>query len=348
MLASAPSNIILQTGNGMNLVSFSAVVGATSYSIQRSTNGVSFTTVGTTSSSLYLDSSVTVGTSYYYQVGSINGSGTSNYLACYPPSIVPCLPGQINLGYLRYQAQLQADKLNSQYLTTDEWNFNINQSTTELYDILINKYGEDYFFAPPLLISLTGAQFYPLPNGSNYSGAPAIYKLNGIDANVSGQAPGPNAGWVPLSRMNWSDRDRFTTWPGQAGALNNIYQMAYRQMGTNLFLFPQNTNMLIQLWYIPILSQMLLDTDMLSFSISGWSEFVIVDAAMKAMSKEESSEKWNLLAQRKMGLLERIGDTASNRDAGQNNSVSNFRATMGDPGFSGFGFGNGGFGGGGF
>ncbi len=349
MIAAIPQQIILQTGNGKNLISWDLVVGATSYSVQRGTDGITFVTVGTASTNGYVDSAVTVGVNYYYQVASVNGSGTSSYNACYPLSITPCLPGQINLGYIRYMAQLRADKLNSQYLTTDEWNWNINQSATELYDHLVDKYGDDYFFAPPLLIPLTGAQSYDLPDGANYSAAPALYKLNGIDVNISGSSTGPNAGWTPLSRSNWSDRDRYTTWPGQAGALNNIYQMSYRVMGNQLYLFPRNINMLIQLWYVPILAQMLQDTDMLAFSISGWSEYVIVDAAMKAMIKEESFEKWNALAQTKMGLIERIGVTAANRDVGQPNTISNFRATMGDPGFSswGNGFGGGGFGGGG-
>lgn len=351
MIALAPQNVILQTGNGKNLLSWINVVGAISYSVQRSTDGVSFTPVGTSAVNSYLDSTVSVGTNYFYQVASVNVSGTSPYNTCYPPSITPCLPGQINLGYLRYMAQLVSDKLNSQYLTTDEWNFNINQSACELYDLLVDKYGEDYFFAPALVISLSGLQFYPLPDGSNYliNGvpSPAIYKLNGVDANVSGATLGPNAGWTPLARSNWSDRDRYTTWPGQAGALNNIYQMSYRQMGNNLFLFPCNMNMVIQIWYVPLLAQMLQDTDMLPFSISGWSEYVIVDAAMKAMRKEESLEKWNTLAATKSGLIERIEVTAANRDVGQPNTVSNVRATMGDPGFSswGNGFGGGGFGG---
>lgn len=354
MIAGIPQNVILQTGNGKNFLVWNAVIGATSYSIQRSTDGLNFTTVGTSVGSKYLDLTPLVGIEYFYQVASVNTDGTSSYNTCYPVSITPCLPGQINLGYLRYMSQLMADKLNSLYLTTDEWNFNINQSATELYDQLVNHYGEDYFFAPALQIPMTGLNSYPIPDGSNYLDvnsipAPALYKLNGIDANVSGAADGPNAGWVPLARANWSDRDRYTTWPGQAGALNNIYQMSYRQMGNDIFFFPANQNMLVRIWYVPLLPQMLLDTDMMPFSISGWSQYVIIDAAMKAMSKEESFEKWNLLNSQKAGMVERITTTASNRDVGQGNSVSNIRAVMGDPGFSnwGNGFGGGGFGGGG-
>lgn len=352
MIPQAPYNIILQTGNGQNLLSWPIIAGATSYLIQRSTDGITFTPLGSSFSPSYVDSTALVGIAYYYQVASMNSSGVSNYAVPYPINIVPCLPGQINLGYLRYMSQLRADKLNSQYLTTDEWNWNINQSAAELYDILVTKFGDNYFLAPPLIISLTGAQSYALPDGSNYPIAgvpsPALYKFSGLDANISGGAPGPNAGWIPVSRSNWSDRDRYTTWPGQAGALNNIYQMSYRVMGSLLYLFPANFNMLVQLWYVPVLKQLLQDTDMMPFSISGWSEYVIVDTALKAMIKEESLEKWNALQTSKAQLLERIETTAANRDVDQPNTISNVRATMGDPGFSnwGNGYGGGGFGGG--
>lgn len=343
-----PVTPVLQTGNQQTLLSWPIVVGATSYSVKRSSDGISFSVVGTPTTNYYTDTTVVVGTTYYYQVASVNVNGTSTYTASYPASIVPCLPGQINLGYLRYHSQLKADKLNSEYLTTDEWNFNINQSANELYDVLVTKYGDDYFMAPYLLIPMTGLDYYPLPNGILYSAAPAIYKLLGVDVNVGGGVSSSNAGWVPVARFNWSDRDKYTTFPGQAGALNNVYQMSYREMGSNLFIAPANNNQTIRLSYVPMLRQMLADTDMMPFSISGWSEYVIVDAAIKAMDKQESFEKVASLDAKKTALLARIETTASNRDAGQPNTVSNTRGTMGDPGFSGWGggFGGGGFGGG--
>lgn len=342
-------NIVLQTGNGQNFLSWPIISGATSYKVNRSIDGVTFSTVGTPVTNKFLDSTVTVGTNYYYQVASTNGSGDSPFLASYPVNITPCLPGQINLGYLRYMSQLYADKLNSRFLTTDEWNFNINTSSFRLYNILVTNYGEDYFFAPPLQIPLTGLPSYPLPDGSNYNGAPAILKLNGVDANVSGASIGPNAGWVPLSRFNWSDRDKYTTFPGQAGALNNIYQTSYREMGNQLFIVPTNQNMLIQIWYVPIMIQLLQDTDMLPFSFTGWYEYILLDAASKAVRKEESYDQWNALQKDMSVIASEIESAAKNRDVGQPNTVSNVRSTMGDPGFSnwGNGYGGGGFGGGG-
>jgi len=341
-----PTTVVLQTGNGKNFLTWDIVAGATSYSIQKSTDGVTFTTAGSSGVNGFLDSAVSVGNNYYYQVASVNTSGTSSYAASYPASITPCLPGQINLGYIRYLAQLRSDKLNSEYLTLDEWNANINQSIYELYDIMVSKYGDNYFFAPPLLLPLSGQISYTLPDGGLYSGAPALYKLNGVDLNISGSSStiGNNSGWIPLPRTNWSDRDKYTIFPGQAANLFYGYQMSYATMGNQLYVFPPNTNSTLRLWYVPIMTQLLQDTDMLSFSLSGWSEYVIIDAAMKAMIKEESLEKWSALSSQKQTQIERIETQAANRDVGQPNSVSNVRGTMGDPGFGGFG--QGGFGGG--
>lgn len=350
-MAGVPQNAYITTGNKQNCLNWDIVSGATSYSVQRSLDGVTFSTIATPAVNLYLDTAVTVGVQYWYQVASIAAGpiisayqniGT-NGLAL---SIIPSLPGQVPLGYLRLQAKLRSDRLQSQFVTNDEWNFYLNQSAYELRDLLTSKYGEDYFLAPSLLVPLTGIESYPLPNGSNYSNAPALLKLNGIDVNISGGAPGVNAGWTPLSRSNWSDRDKYTTFPGQAGALNNVYQLSYRVMGDQIFFFPANMNQTVRLWYIPMMTQMLLDTDMLPFSLSGWSEYVIINAAILALLKEESLEQAASLKILKDELIQRIEYAAENRDVGQPNTVSNTRATMGDPGFSNWGMGGGGFGGG--
>lgn len=344
---SAPTNVVLQTGNGQNLVSWSGVLGATSYSIQRSLDGINFTTIGTSVAASYLDTSVTVAVVYYYQVAAVNVD-TSAYIASFPASIVPCLPGQINLMYLRYQAQLRADKLNSNYLTVDEWNFNINQLCYELYDLLVSKFGDQYFLAPLLQFNLTGDISYTIPNGANYSAAPALYKLAGVDVNVNSPGTqGPNQGWVCVARANLSDRNKWTIWPGVPAALNNAYALSYDLIGDQLYFYPANLNQTVRLLYIPIMTQLLQDTDMLSFSISGWSEYVIVRAAMLAMSKEESSEKYTLLQSQLQVQIERIETQAANRDVGQPRTVSNTRSTMGDPGFGwsgGFGAGGSGWG----
>lgn len=342
---SAPTaqTVILQTGNAQNFISWPLISGATSYSVQRSSDGVTFTTLASPAVNTYLDTTCVVGTNYYYQVAATNGSGTSAYTASYPVSIVPCSPGQINLGYIRYLATLRADMLNSGFLTLDEWNSNINQSAYELYDILVTKFGDDYFLAPPVSFVTTGSNPYPLPDGATTIGGsvpPAIYKLVGVDCGV---AVGNNA-WVTLPRFNWIDRNKFIYPQLQANALG-VFNLSYREMGNNLYFIPNpSSGQQIQLWYVPIMTQLLKDTDMLPFSISGWSEYVIVDAAIKAMSKEESDV--SSLSAQKAALLMRIETTAANRDVGQPNTISDTRSNTGfydGGGFGGSGSGMGGW-----
>ena len=66
-----------------------------------------------------------------------------------------------------------------------------------------------------------------------------------------------------------------------------------------------------------------------------WSEYVIVDAAIKASQKEESDV--SILMQQKMALIKRIEDSAMNRDVGQPDRISDTRNSTGYGG-GGWGF----------
>lgn len=351
-LTSVPQQAVITTGNSQVYLSWQQVVGATGYTIQRSATGLvgSFTTSFTSLVPNFLDTTCLVGVQYWYQIASNNASGTSSFntvgtngLAL---TITPCLPGQINLGYLRYMSKLKADKLMSEFLTDDEWNFNINQSATRLYDLLITKFGDNYFAAPRIQFNTNGLSIYPLPDGQNYSAAPALYKLIGVDVGVNAS----NNQWFTLPRYNIIDRNRYSTLQ-LAGTVQSIYGLAYIVMGNNIEFIPLPSAQIVQLLYIPMLQQMLQDVDMMPFSISGWSEVVILDAAIKALMKEESFEQAAALVGERTGLIQRIEETAANRDVGQSNTVSNTRARCGDQnfggimgGFSGWGAGGGGWG----
>lgn len=351
LLSAVPQQIILTTGNGQNYLSWSESAGATNYIVQRSTTGLlgSYSTIASPVVNKYLDGTALVEVQYWYQVASVSAAGTSGFNGTgsngLPLTITPCLPGQINLGYLRYMSKLRADLLKSNFLTVDEWNFNIQQSSNRLYDLLVRKFGDRYFLAPPLQFQTNGTQAYPLPNGSNYSGAPALYKLAGVDAGINAT----NNQWFTLPTFNWIDRNKYSTLQ-IAGTIQSIYGLAYCMNGNNIYFIPNPTvAQTIQLWYVPILTQMLKDTDMMPFSISGWSELVILDAGIKALIKEESNDQAQMLMAERAEILERIETTAANKNVDQPNTVSNTRNRAGDPnfggtfgGFSGWGSGGGG------
>ncbi len=336
-------NIILQTGNGQNFLTWNLIIGIPNYTVQRSIDGINWTTVASPTTNNYLDANVAIGTNYSYQVSSGTGFSPSQ-----PNSITPCAPGQINLGYLRYQAKLRADMLKSKFVTDDEWNIEINQSAAELYGLLVSKYGEDYFLAPLQVFSTAGQQFYPLPDGTNFlntngipdpngTPAPACYKVHKFEVNSFGANVTNVQGWIPMNRCNSADLDKYNLFLGAAS--NNVSgqycQFQYREMGTNVCIIPVNSGQYMRIWYVPIAKQLLQDTDMLPYSYSGWHEYVVLDAAAKSLAKKQFMDQAQELLNRKDSMMIRIETEAANRDVGQPNTATNSRAMLGDPNFGG-------------
>lgn len=214
---------------------------------------------------------------------------------------------------LRTASKQRADMVNSSFVSDSEWNSYINQSYFELYDILIQKYGDFYFVKNPQPTFTTDgtSQSYPLPSD--------FYKLLGVDLNlvVSSQN-----GWVSLSRYNFPERNKFT-FPNAQGFYGRWARLEYAIVGPNIMFTPvPSANQQIRLWYIPTLVTLSGDSDTMD-GISGWTEYVIIDAAIKAGQKEET-DVGVLMAQKK-DMLARIESAAENRDAANPCTVSDTR-----------------------
>lgn len=279
---------------------------------------MTFTTIASPATNSYLDTTPLLGVQYYYQVAATNISGTSAYSASSPASIVAALPGQLSLGELRLRAQQRADMVGSNFVNTPEWNFFINQAYYELYDILITVY-EDYYIAPRLLFSTDGvSQLYDLPNGLNYTKAPAFYKMYGMDVGV---ASSTNA-WVTIKKFNFIQRNRFV-YPNINSTYLGVFNLEYRVIGSKIMFIPiPAASQSLGMWYFPRLTTLLQDTDIMD-GISGWTEYPIIRAAKYALDKQE--DPTDSLAQELADLKQRIEDSAQNRDAGQGDSISNAR-----------------------
>lgn len=334
-IPSTPANVYVQQGNGQVFISFDISAGATSYPILRSTDGVSFSQVAAPASNSYLDTSVTLDTQYYYQVqaASIDGSSVSSPAQ----SIVPVRTAEATLGQIRLMSQQRADRVNSNFVTLPEWNSYINQSYFELYDLLITTY-EDYYVAEPLIFQTDGQlDRYPLPDGVLYNGARPFYKLMGVDCGLANTG---NA-WISLSKFDFIARNRYI-FPNLTSTFLGVFNMQYRLVGNSLMFIPTPSGaQYIRMWYFPKLIQLLQDTDTVD-GVSGWTEYIIVDAAIKALQKEESDV--SALMVQKQALIDRIQSSAMNRDAGQPDTISQTRGWNQRNGGSG-GDSNGSFGG---
>lgn len=330
-IPATPYNFNLQQGNRQVFLSWDIAVGATSYSIQRSLDGVTYTTYATISVNNYLDTVVSSGILYYYQIASINISGTSPYTD--PLSIVPSPTSEMSLGQIRLMAQQKSDRVNSDFVTVPEWNNFINLAMYELYDLLITA-DEEYFVATPIRFMTNGTDYlYPLPDGlltysngidnsPNYVGEP-FYKLKGVDLGLS---TATNA-WVTLNKFNFISRNRYL-YPNASSTIYGVFNCQYRLLGSNIEFIPvPSANQPIRLWYIPRLKQLLQDTDISTLGFSGWLAYVITRAAKYALDKEESDT--SKLDSELVYLKMRIEETSTNRDTAMPDTISDTRNTGG-------------------
>lgn len=322
-----PRNFIAQSQNQQILLSWDLSVGADSYLIERSLDNVTFTALATISGSplatSYLDTAVTLATQYWYKVAAAQGSDVSSYTASV--SEIPTPTGELALAQIRLQSQQTADRVNSNFVTKAEWNSFINLAMDELYDLLITTF-EDQYVAEPAYFNITNNTFtYPLPNGSitfqNAQGTDIIakpfYKLLGVDLAVN---TAQNA-WVTVKNFNFIDRNNYL-YPNSSSTIYGVYNLRYRMMGNNLQLIPTpSSGQKMRLWYIPRLKGLLADTDTSDVSVSGWIRYVIVRAAKYALDKEESDT--SKLDAELLFLKSRIEESASNRDAGMADTISN-------------------------
>ncbi len=327
-IAATPNNYYCQQGNRQVFLSWDLEAGATSYSVQRSTDGVNYTVYATTATNNYLDTAVVVGVQYWYQIASVNVSGTSPYTA--PQSTVPTPAGEQSLGQIRLAAMQRADRVNSNFVTLPEWNDYINQAMFELYDLLITSY-EDYYTAIPAQFIANGTQYlFPLPDGLQtfldpnnqpYVAAP-FYKLLGVDLGLNNA----NNAWVTVDKFMFMDRNKFV-YPNTSSTIYGVFNLQYRIMGNNLEFIPTPSGgTVLRIWYVPRLVQLLKDTDITTQGISGWIEYCIVRAAIYALAKEESD---TMALERQLGFLKtRIEESAVNRDAGRPDRISDVRSNM--------------------
>jgi len=225
------------------------------------------------------------------------------------------------LTQLRLQARQRADMENSDFIEDAELDVYINDSYLELYDLLVAAY-VDYFIEDPLLITLSqGESTYAIPSN--------LYKLIGID-RCSNQSTGVDGDDFYLIRpFNWEDRNSRRNIDLFRGIHPNVQ---YRMVG-DLFRFvpADQAQGIYRVWYVPSLEPLVNSTDQISVQADRWKLYIVIDAAIKMLQKEESDV--SVLAAQKMALIRRIQEMAQVRDAGEPERVTDVSRGGGDDPF---------------
>lgn len=196
--------------------------------------------------------------------------------------------GVYTLGEIRTQAQQRADMVNSDFVTDSEWTNYINESYFELYDLLVSKFGDDYYIADPYTITTDGTNYlYSLP--ANF------YKMAGVDVLLMG-----SNFYVPIKTFPFGDRTP------------NYYIGSVPSGGQQ-----------VRLWYVPRMVELVDDDDTVD-GVSGWGEYIIIDVVIKALQKEETDTA--SFERQKEAMKQRIIDMAANRDAANPLTVTDSQA----------------------
>lgn len=211
----------------------------------------------------------------------------------------------LTLSELRDATRDRADQKNSDFIGDDEANRYINSSITELKDMLITAYGEDYYSQEADVVFANSVNKMPLPLD--------FYKMVGVDLKLDAN------NFIPLKPYNFHERNRYqSNYNRTRRDSYSIYK--YRIMGNNLFLQPEVTGSLtLHLYYIPKATYLVDDSDEFE-GYNGWEEYVIIRAAIMMMNKEESdvSSLMNELSIMK----ERLDAIRFNRDAGEVSTIT--------------------------
>jgi hypothetical protein len=197
---------------------------------------------------------------------------------------------------LRERAQLRADMENTNFISSTEWNDIINTSYRELYDILVGTYAD--YYSSSATFTLAGGS-----GGNTYSLPADFYKLRGLDYYIgSGTNP-----WREVPRYNFEDR-------------NKLWFRSYARMGSVIRVLPEaHAGGDYKIWYIPQPTALTDDAHTVE-GVNGWEEYIVIDAAIKALNKEESDV--SALMAEKAAILKRVESMASESDANRPATVA--------------------------
>ena len=103
----------------------------------------------------------------------------------------------ITLANLRTEVRRRADMETSQFVKDAELNSYINQSIAELYDLLVQKFGNEYFFSTNTFNLVNGQAAYNLPTD--------FLKLLAVDIQLA------NGEFNTIKRFELNERDRYNS-----------------------------------------------------------------------------------------------------------------------------------------
>ena len=212
----------------------------------------------------------------------------------------------------------RADMESNDFVSDTEVQTYINSGISELHDILIQTYGQDYYVSSSTFNTVAGTDSYPIHSSTSGPNISNFYKLRGVDAKING------SDFFTLRPFNFNERNLYQN-SGSPGRILGFANIRYRMGGGNIIFTPEPDGATeVSIWFIPTAQQFDSTTPATSTTtfadINGYAEYVVIDAAIKCLQKEESDV--TVLMQQKLMMKRRIEEAANNRAAGSPLSIT--------------------------
>ena len=223
----------------------------------------------------------------------------------------------------RQRADMDGTSESDSFVSDTELNGYINASLAEFNDIVVSKNLDNY---------LTSSQF-TLTTTNTYALSSSFYKLAGVDRLLNGSASSLTAQWYDVHKFSFNERNF-----GNNAFVPVFYPpfCRYRIIGNNLTFLPAASCAgTYQIWWYPKSPVLAADGDSYD-DTQYWWEYVVVDVAIKMLSKEESDV--SVLMAQKEQLKERIHAMTADRDYGEPEQVGGRAMRTGNPTDGSWGF----------
>jgi hypothetical protein len=223
----------------------------------------------------------------------------------------------VTIATLMSRSRQRADMEDNDFVQDAELVDYINSGIAELHDILVQEYGQDYYVSYKEFNTAADKDTYPINDSTSTENINIsdFYKLRGVDAKINGND------WFTILPFNFNERNLYQSFG--SWSLLGLTNVRYRMVGGNVIFTPMPDGVTpVKIWYIPQASQFSSSTDSSTKydDINGYSEYVVVFAAIRMLQKEESDV--SVLMAQKQDLRQRITDAAANRDADNPLTVS--------------------------
>lgn len=213
----------------------------------------------------------------------------------------------VTLAELKKRVREHADMVDSDFVSDESGDSELTRFIQQSYRKLYNKVVEtfsDWYAEDPLEFTISSGNSYTLPDN--------FYKLSGVDFKVN------NGKWVALQPFNFARRNMERT------GLRWSPRIRYRLRGRKLLFIPtDDCEGDYRVWFIAKPTIPVDDTDEIEGE-NGWDEYVVLDAAIKCLLKEESDAR-GLMALRDE-VYESIIINASTADEGGSETITDVHA----------------------